>query len=673
MEFGNGTLGLTLEAPADSVPHIAAGTWSESGALLFEQASPVPSLADWWPAGLLPVGADGRVTGREVAADGWVRQDDALFLRAEAARALAGGLVATWVVELARQGTLFRLHVRLDNNSTESRSVQWFPLWSADWDLPAQSLTWWKPLSFQPVPLDLAKPRQVSLGSRLHSSDTQGSDDEPWSPANPYWQVDGPDASLYFGLEWCGGWRAELAAASRGIRFEVALPECETQLCLEAGESMAGPTMAVCAAAGADQRSRRVAWMAQRAVLGRALYNAPEPSFPFAYNHWYTTRFDLSAEFLERQVAAMAPYDFDYFVIDAGWYAGCGDWTPDADKFGEAEFEGILARARATGARTGIWTCPQFVRDPDDAGPVGVDEPGYYEGFIKGHLRDLAGGGFGAYLGGHVAELRRRYGADWWKYDQVLFAAQTRQGAMRNVTAFHQALLDVRRAHPELFLENCQSGGRMTNEFTTLVAQAHWLRDGGDTGEGHCRGNWSEALGALEFLPPWTAMRWTNNPDRNDPGDDEFTRRYCRSAMAGAWGLVADLSAIGDRQRAVILTEAAHYRRLNELKRDCRYDLVRAANGAPVAGAVFYDGAGTRAGILLLRWDGEGALDWSAPMDGLTAGSRYRVQDVDRGEQTVQSGAALRDRGLTIRFGPERTSALVFVEAVGAATGGKAG
>ncbi|MBN2309914.1 MAG: hypothetical protein JXR94_13145, partial [Candidatus Hydrogenedentes bacterium] len=322
------------------------------------------------------------------------------------------------------------------------------------------------------------------------------------------------------------------------------------------------------------------------------------------------------------------------------------------------------------GVPVGIWTCPQFVKAKKRDLPPEVDRPGYYEKFIDGHLLDLAGTDFTAFLLDHVSMLRHRYYADWWKYDQIFFAAETRHGVMKNVAAFQDAVWAVRRAHPDLFIENCQSGGRMINEFTALVTQNQWIRDGGDTGPEHARGILHQALGAIQFLPPWACNRWTNNPDRNDPEDDEFTRCYCRCAMAGTWGLVADLGKIGPRQRAIIIDEAAHYRRFSELKTDYVYDVFYPADGAACAGVAYYAADGRRAALLLCRWDAAGAFTGNIVLGGLRDGMAYRVEDADgAGASTIPGattipGDTARAEGLPVAFAEGQLSRLMFLEAV---------
>lgn len=653
LELTNGVIELELDSNANGVPHIESAEWVEGNDRIFRQKRTDAELGVWALNDGLPASV--------AKPTPWQETPQTAFLQAQTARVLEDGLVMTWVVELPREGSLFRAYVTLTNAGSKARPVASFPIWSAVWKLAgdAESLVWWKALSFEPQTRSLAKETQVTLGSRLHSSDTR------LSPGvNPYWVVKGTKNNFYFALDWCGGWHANLKASANDLAFSVLLPPVETQLILDPGETLSGPVLNIAVTRASDDLTSRADWMRQRLSLARTLYGGPGPAFPIAYNNWYTTRFNFDSAFLQRQVDTMDPYDFDFFIVDAGWYKACGQWEPDPKKFPDDSFESILKAARAKGPRIGIWTCPQFVKASADALPPEVDQPGFYEKFIDGHLLDLAGMDCSQSFLDHVTALRSRYGADWWKYDQIFFAEQTRHGVLRNVKAFQDAVLAVRKAYPDLFIENCQSGGRMINEFTVLCTQNQWIRDGGDTGLEHGRSNLREALGAIEFMPPWTVNRWTNNPDRNDQNDDEFTKFYCRCAMPGTWGIVADLAKIGERQRNVIVEEIAHYRRLNAIKAACRYEVHYPSEKDDVAGITFYDDEGRRAGALVCRWDASGAFIHTIPCVALAEARGFRVEDVDTGETQEVDGAWLRENGLPVAFGSKRMSAMVFIESL---------
>lgn len=604
-----------------------------------------------------------RETQAESRRAAWETTEDSHLYRAKAEYLGPAGLPATRVVELTKDGSLIRTFVELSNPGSAPVSVETYPVWKASWSLPERKRTFtgWRALSFEPYSLRISGGKSLEIGSRLHSSD------DIEKGVNPYWVVSDGKTQFYFALAWCGGWRARFKGSDSSLQFDIQLPSNETQLMLAPGERIAGPVAELTIVRESEERLSRATWLTQRRALAQALYGGPEPGYPFTYNNWYTTRFAVDGPFLQRQLDHLDPYSFDYFIVDAGWYRCVGDWTPDPAKYAEGQFESILDAIRGKGPKIGIWTCPQFMNVPKSAAalPHEVDQPGFYRKFIDGYLIDMAGTAFTPFLLDHVATLRSRYHAEWWKYDQDFFTAETRHGVMKNVAALQNALMAVRKANPGLMIEDCQSGGRMLNEFTVGIAQNQWIRDGGSTGPKHARAILQEVLGAVQFLPPWTCNRWTNNPDQNDPNDDAFTRLYCRSAMPGTWGLVADLARIQPRQRDIILGEAAQYRRLTPFKESYVYDIIYPAKGRQAAGIVYYAREGKGAAILLCRWDAKGAFSERVPLTGLFGRDEYRVSDVDMPAQpslTTESGRTLHKEGLTINFEAARHSALVFVE-----------
>jgi hypothetical protein len=651
-EISNDTVRLQLGVTSQGIPIIESATWTATGQAIFQDGGTPEGLGNWVQDGLVPEDAF------TPAAEMWQVVEGDSFITAEATRDLAKGLKITWIIEIPRQGALFRLRVRIENASIEAQSVKEFPAWNATWKVNNQAawVRWWEALKFVRFELPLATGSGINLGSRLHSSD----DDQ--DGVNPYWIVGGSNSRLYFGLEWCGGWDAKLKATDGGFNFAVRLPSAETQLVLGASEAMEGPALLVVPTAGPDEMNNRNAWMMQRLGLGQLLYGGPQPTFPLTYNHWYAKGFDVDAAFLNQQVEALTPYGFNAFIVDAGWYEHVGDWHASAAKFQPYELERMLHRLKKQGITAGLWSCPQFESANGDNLPLFVDEPPSYTPFIDAYLLDLSGEEFDTLLPGHVNRLRKRFSMGWWKYDQAFFVADSRAGAMRNVVAFQNGLRATRQANPDLTIENCQSGGRMLNELTLLATQISWLRDSNDAGFSQARQNISTALGALEFVFPWSAYRWTNTFDKMDVDDDELTRLYCRSAMAGVWGISSDLTKISDRQRAVILGEIENYRRLNEIKQSCWYDLQLPTDNADVAAVAFYDDQAQKVGVLVYRWNRNGAFDQRLMLPHLNPKTKYRVMDVDAGATNTVKGKKLKKEGMTVSFSAERQSALLFIE-----------
>lgn len=648
-ELSNDTLRLHLGVTQQGVPVIQEAQWRATGETAFRDLGTPDGLSRWVPDALIPA------LGQNPA-PAWSVTEGEDFTTAEATFNLLRKLSITWVVELPKEGQLIRLHIRLTNRGKKTQPVESFPAWAASWSVGGpQNVRWWQSLSYTPTEQALSPDGKIRLGSKLHSSDDRD------GGVDPYWIVRGPNGRIYFGLQWCGGWLARFDGLDDGFAFSALLPSEETQLVLNAGETVDGPVLMVTPVSGTDEAGSRALWMRQRLALAHKLYGGPSPAYPVSYNSWYAIRQSVDDSFLNGQIAAMTPYDFDAFVVDAGWFPR-GRWKPDPAKFSPGEMAQLLASLKGKGVKAGLWSSPQYAIDSDTVSGLEIEQPTVFSKFFGGYLVDLSTQGFSDFLTRHVQTLRAKYSADYWKYDQALFAEQTHAGAFRNVVGFQNALLAVRKENPDLFIENCQLGGRMINEFTLLLTQTSWLKDAGINGLEHARGNISDALNAIEFVFPWAALRFTNNLETMDPNDDELTRLYCRSAMAGTWGISTDLTRVSDRQRTIILKEIENYRRLNRSKYSCTYDLYQPGDNADSAGVTFYAGRRVRAGALVYRWQRAGEFDQRVAFSKLKPWATYRVIDVDAGTEVSALGADLINNGVTVHFSAERLSALLLIE-----------
>ena len=88
------------------------------------------------------------------------------------------------------------------------------------------------------------------------------------------------------------------------------------------------------------------------------------------------------------------------------------------------------------------------------------------------------------------------------------------------------------------------------------------------------------------------------------------------------------------------------------------------AQGKEAAGITFYDAKLQRAGLLLYRWDGQGAFNYHARLQMLDASKTYKICDADSKTIAQMSGADLLAQGFDVAFAEGRLSALIFIEPV---------
>ena len=337
----------------------------------------------------------------------WWLNEDSLLQRAYASRR-AGDLEIIWHVALFKNMELIRLSMELINHG-QQRSIRWFPVWAADW-IPGGVVHGWQALTYEPRQDHLGK-EPVVYFSRTYSSDRQErpARGAPFTGQLPFWYLQTERGRCYFSLDWSGGWRAEWSAGREQTAFRLFLPEEETQLTLAPDEKITGPTLSLIPVATGAEREMRSRWLAVRDQAARVRYTIPTPFFPLIYNHWYSVRFALSAAFLKNQIAALTPYGFDAFVVDAGWYERTGDWTPSREKFAAGEFEQELRKLKQWNILVGLWSCPWLESVGADERPDYIDQPGFYREFMQAWALDLAGCDFSSRLTGHVRRLVEDY------------------------------------------------------------------------------------------------------------------------------------------------------------------------------------------------------------------------------------------------------------------------
>src|ERR1700720_3701212 len=146
-ELTNGSFRIELGTSASGLPIITQGTWVETNAPAFTDAGDAFDLSSWLPEELIPSG------DVKVKTDPWKVTEDDSFVVGQACESLANGIRITWVVELSKFSSMFRLHVRLTNRGQMSQAVDWFPSWGATWQIPdgADWVRSWPALSYNRI------------------------------------------------------------------------------------------------------------------------------------------------------------------------------------------------------------------------------------------------------------------------------------------------------------------------------------------------------------------------------------------------------------------------------------------------------------------------------------------------------------------------------------------
>ncbi len=558
-----------------------------------------------------------------------------------------------WCFSLSKKHAILTTWLEMTNNGL-SQSINWFPIFNNEFVFSERSKTnliYYDALEYTSHRKTLLEGTQIALHSTLYSSDAGGN--------LPSWKLVNNNC-LWFDIAWSGGWLAEFSQKTQETHLAIKLPTDETQLLIKNGENIVGPKLSITFIPDSLEKTTRKLYFKEKQEYADQMYKMPAPSFPLIYNHWSAVYRKLSSNYIINHTKFVKEYGFDVFVVDDGWFNNMDDWKPNDMLFKPGEFENALSFVKNNNVSVGIWSAPWLVTGGQSINKSEIDTPGYFNQWMGAHSLDLYGIDFNTKMFNHINYITNDLHANWWKYDQEFLGAQSRNGKMKNVIAFQNALENVRKKFPNLTFENCLSGGRMINDFTNSIAQIHWIRDGESTGLEHARTNVKEVLGAIQFLPPSKSERWTNRV--NEVTDNEVLRYYCRSAMIGVWGISTDLTLVNSSQKAVLLSEIEHYRELNKIKSANNYQINYPDSTSSIASITYYDNTGAKAYIIVFRWNNNNEINSSIKLPYLSKNTKYQIVNLNSNSKSNSNGKNLINNGLSIKLNTNELSAIYKIE-----------
>lgn len=236
------------------------------------------------------------------------------------------------------------------------------------------------------------------------------------------------------------------------------------------------------------------------------------PLPPVSYDHWFYIVCDFDEELLRREVDICSALSIEYFVLDAGWYAGCGkggefsrgvgNWLRvDLAKFPRG-IEPLAEYVHSKGMNFGMWFEVERAHRESD---IVKEHPEWFlnigEEFLHLNLaRRDAQDGIIQIISNWVEKL----GLSWirWDYNigpRVYWESADRTGKIqfRYIEGLYRVLDELMKKYPDLLIECCASGGRRIDLGTLKRAHTIWFSDHTDD-PNICRFMQS---GANRFLP----------------------------------------------------------------------------------------------------------------------------------------------------------------------------
>jgi alpha-galactosidase len=234
---------------------------------------------------------------------------------------------------------------------------------------------------------------------------------------------------------------------------------------------------------------------------------------PVTLNTWEGVYFDHKIENIKAMATSAAKLGIERFVLDDGWFgrrdddtSSLGDWTIDKRKYPDG-LGPLVDHVIAQGMEFGLWFEPEMVNRNSDLYRKHPDWilqlPGYP--LLESRQQmvlDLTRDEVCNHLFGCMDDVLSAYKIAYIKWDmnRDLTHAGDSQGraAISRQTRAAYALMDrIRKAHPDLEIETCASGGGRADYGALQYTHRVWISDCTDALE-----RLSIQQGARRFLPP---------------------------------------------------------------------------------------------------------------------------------------------------------------------------
>lgn len=216
----------------------------------------------------------------------------------------------------------------------------------------------------------------------------------------------------------------------------------------------------------------------------------PRRELPVIYNTWLARYDHITYENIADQIAPAADLGAEYFVIDAGWFgkenswvAARGDWEELPNGKLGGHLKDIAEQVRAAGMKFGLWF---EIESAHPSADTVQNHPEYF--FSDGDLRyyDFTNPVAADALFEILSARIRDYGIEFLKLDfnQDSVTDAKRHAYADYFVAYRAFIRRLREAFPDLYLENCASGGMRMDLANAALFDSFWLSDNQSPDEG---------------------------------------------------------------------------------------------------------------------------------------------------------------------------------------------
>lgn len=394
----------------------------------------------------------------------------------------------------------------------------------------------------------------------------------------PEGEKDETCGDVWFGtLQYSGNWRMDLEKYPRGeLQVTGGINFWDQALMLKPGKSFITPKMII----GYTQRGMEgVSQSLASYTREKVLYPSHRDMVrPVLYNSWYATTFDVNEEHQLALAKIAKELGVEIFVIDDGWFkgrindkGGLGDWTVDKNKFPNG-LQPMIEKINAMGLDFGIWIEPEMVNPNSDLYRAHPDWVFHYPNRTRHEGRNqlmlnLAREDVYQYLYDSFSKLLRENNIKFIKWDMnksltdpgFPSAPTDEQRAVRikYVENLYRLLEALRSEFPDVWFENCASGGGRVDLGMMARTDFSWASDNTDPVE-----RTFIQYSYLNAFPSNSMISWVTHEDwhnQKHPLDFKFDVSMC-----GVLGVGYDITKWTEEEKAVAREKITRYKEIRE-------------------------------------------------------------------------------------------------------------
>jgi alpha-galactosidase len=365
---------------------------------------------------------------------------------------------------------------------------------------------------------------------------------------------------------------------------------------------------------------------------------------PVVLNVWEAVYFDHRAAPLLELAEAAAGLGVERYVLDDGWFrgrrndsAGLGDWYVDEELWPEG-LTPLIEAVTGRGMEFGLWVEPEMVNEDSDlarahpewiAGPA-PHSPAAGQGRLPARWRhqqvlDLVNPEAWAYVYERLDSLLREYRISYLKWDQNRDLAEMGHQGSPSVhaqtLAVYRLLEELRKAHPEVEIESCSSGGARVDLGILERTDRVWASDCNDALERQSIQRWTGMVVPPELVGSHIGPTTSHTTARTH----ELSFRAV-TAMFGHFGLEWDLRQLDGAERSELAAAITLYKEHRSLLHSGR--MVRADEPDPALmlhGVVAHDGSAALYALVSVATS-YSEVPGRVALPGLRPGTDYRVE-----------------------------------------------